>query len=171
MIKGILAMNANRVIGDNNKLIWNEPEDLARFKALTLNQTVVMGRNTWEGLPVRPLPNRLNIVVASQFETVNGWGTAESLVTMASGASQAVGIAKAVRPNKDIWFIGGAQLFSTALPLIQELYVTILHNNHLDGDTTMPWFEDQFVVKHSWVLNSDRNVVQYLYVPKSKAGS
>ena len=58
------------IIGANNTLPWHIPQDLALFKALTVNSTVVMGRRTWESLPVKPLPNRLNIVISRTPEQV-----------------------------------------------------------------------------------------------------
>ena len=66
----IAAVAKNRVIGKDNTLIWNIPEDMAHFKALTSGHTVVMGRKTWESLPprFRPLPNRRNIVISRQAD-------------------------------------------------------------------------------------------------------
>ena len=52
------------IIGVNNTLPWNIPKDLALFKALTINNTIIMGRLTWESLPVKPLPNRHNVVIS-----------------------------------------------------------------------------------------------------------
>ncbi len=64
----IAAVARNRVIGKDNRLLWNIPEDMAHFKALTAGHTVVMGRKTWESLPprFRPLPGRRNIVISRQ---------------------------------------------------------------------------------------------------------
>ena len=66
----IAAVAKNRVIGRDNQLIWNIPEDMAHFKALTSGQTVIMGRKTWESLPprFRPLPGRRNIVISRQID-------------------------------------------------------------------------------------------------------
>jgi dihydrofolate reductase len=66
----IAAVAKNRVIGKDNQLIWNIPEDMAHFKALTAGHTVIMGRKTWESLPprFRPLPGRRNIVITRQSD-------------------------------------------------------------------------------------------------------
>ena len=66
----IAAVAKNRVIGKDNQLIWNIPEDMAHFKALTAGHTVIMGRKTWESLPprFRPLPGRRNIVISRQAD-------------------------------------------------------------------------------------------------------
>jgi len=64
----IAAVARNRVIGKDNRLLWNIPEDMAHFKALTAGHTVIMGRKTWESLPprFRPLPGRRNIVITRE---------------------------------------------------------------------------------------------------------
>ena len=66
MIKAIVAVDENWGIGYNGDLLEHVPEDLKRFKELTTNNIVVMGRKTWDSLPKKPLPNRLNIVVTSK---------------------------------------------------------------------------------------------------------
>ena len=66
MISAIVAVDENWGIGSNNELLEHIPEDLRRFKKLTDENTVVMGRKTWDSLPVKPLPNRFNIVISRQ---------------------------------------------------------------------------------------------------------
>jgi dihydrofolate reductase len=78
----IAAVAKNRVIGKDNQLLWNIPEDMAHFKALTAGHTVIMGRKTWESLPprFRPLPGRRNIVITRQSDfAAPGAETANSL--------------------------------------------------------------------------------------------
>ena len=65
MIAAIAAVDENFGIGYNGQLLAHIPEDMARFKALTTNNAVVMGRKTWDSLPIKPLPNRENIVITS----------------------------------------------------------------------------------------------------------
>ena len=62
----IWAQEINSGIGKDGKLPWNISEDLKNFKKLTLDSTILMGRNTWESLPIRPLPERRNIVLSSK---------------------------------------------------------------------------------------------------------
>ena len=66
MISAIVAVDENFGIGFNGDLLEHIPEDLKRFKQLTTNKTIIMGRKTWESLPNKPLPDRLNIVVTSK---------------------------------------------------------------------------------------------------------
>jgi dihydrofolate reductase len=105
------------------------PEDQARFKALTLGSTVLMGRNTWESLPerFRPLPGRRNIVVTAR----------PGYVTHGAEVVASVGEALAVLGDSDVWVIGGSRLYAAALPLAHRLEVTDVDVS-VDGDTWAP---------------------------------
>ena len=72
MIKIIVAVDENGAIGRNNDLLFHIKDDLKNFKILTTNNTVVMGRNTWESLPIKPLPNRENIVLTTTENELSG---------------------------------------------------------------------------------------------------
>jgi len=126
----IFARAANGVIGRDNALPWHLPEDMAHFRALTRGCPVVMGRKTWDSLPerFRPLPGRRNIVVTRQA----GW--------RADGAETASGIEQALAlcaDAADVWVIGGAQIYATALPLADSAEVTEIHRP-FDGDAYAP---------------------------------
>ena len=111
----IWAQAANGVIGDHGTLPWHLPEDLSRFRDLTMGSTVVMGRATWESLPdkVRPLPGRRNVVLSRQ----PGW--------RAAGATAAGSLEEALEGGSDpIWVIGGASVYRSALPLADQIEVT-----------------------------------------------
>ena len=69
MITILVAYDQNRVIGNKGGIPWDIPRDLQLFKKRTVNNVVIMGRNTWESLPVRPLPGRINIVVSKSMGT------------------------------------------------------------------------------------------------------
>jgi dihydrofolate reductase len=109
----IWAQSTSGVIGRDNGIPWRLPEDQARFKELTMGQTVVMGRLTWESLPakVRPLPGRRNVVVTRQA----GY--------MANGAT-VVGSLDEALTDDETWVIGGAQIYTLALPLATRCEVT-----------------------------------------------
>ena len=126
----IAAVAKNRVIGKDNTLIWNIPEDMAHFKALTSGQTVIMGRKTWESLPekFRPLPGRLNVVVSRNADyDAPGAVLAASLEEAMAKAENA----------EEIFVIGGAELYNQALPLANRLYLTELANDFA-GDSWFP---------------------------------
>ncbi|CAJ1583787.1 dihydrofolate reductase [[Mycobacterium] wendilense] len=108
----IWAQSSSGVIGRDNAIPWRLPEDQARFKELTLDHTVVMGRLTWESLPaaVRPLPGRKNIVVTRQADY------------RAAGAEVVTDFDRI--PLDDAWVIGGVQIYALALPRATRCEVT-----------------------------------------------
>lgn len=72
MFSIIVAADINNGIGKNGKLPWNIPDDLRIFRTITTNSTVIMGRKTWESLPVKPLKNRHNIVISNTLDLLDG---------------------------------------------------------------------------------------------------
>lgn len=123
----IVAVAKNGVIGHDNTLPWRIPEDLKRFKALTIGKPVIMGRKTWDSLPKKPLPGRTNIVV-----TRNPEFHAEGAVVVHSFAD-AVTRADA----EEIAVIGGQAIFAEALPIADIIHMTQVAASP-DGDTFMP---------------------------------
>ena len=124
----ILAMADNGVIGDAGGIPWRIPEDMRRFKALTMGKPIVMGRRTWESFPKRPLPGRTNIVVTRQGD----W--------QAEGAHRAGNLAEALAlcdAGKTVWIIGGAQIYAEALPRADCVEVTEIAQD-FDGDAYAP---------------------------------
>lgn len=113
----IVAVANNRVIGKDNRLLWNIPEDMAHFKRLTAGHAVLMGRKTWESLPerFRPLPGRRNIVISRQADySAPGAELAHALTD---------GIALAADAEK-LFVIGGAQIYEQAMALADRLEIT-----------------------------------------------
>jgi dihydrofolate reductase len=128
VINLIWAEAADRVIGSDGELPWHLPEDLQRFKQLTMGSTVVMGRVTWESLPtsVRPLPGRRNIVVSGQASyDAPGAEVVSSLESAMEGA------------DGDVWVIGGASIYEQALPFADRVVRTRVHVA-VDGDARAP---------------------------------
>lgn len=126
----IWAQARNGVIGRNGSLPWHLPEDLAHFKRTTLGCPVIMGRKTWDGLPdkFRPLPGRSNIVITRQ----NNW--------QARGAQTASSLVQALAQcdgAETAWVIGGAQLYSLALPHAHQIVVTEI-DAEPEGDVHAP---------------------------------
>lgn len=128
----IAALARNGTIGRDNALPWRIPEDLQRFKALTLGHPVIMGRKTWDSLG-RPLPGRLNIVI-SRDPTYLAAGA-----TVATSLPQAMTLATAQAPE-EIFIIGGAEIYRLALPLAQRLQLTEIDAD-VDGDAHFPSFD------------------------------
>ncbi|MCV7028842.1 dihydrofolate reductase [Mycobacterium sherrisii] len=112
----VWAQSTSGVIGRNGDIPWHVPEDLARFKQVTVGHTVIMGRRTWDSLParVRPLPGRRNIVLSRQADfTADGAEVARSLETAVESLTE-----------PEAWVIGGAQIYAQALPLATRCEVT-----------------------------------------------
>ncbi|MDE5653626.1 MAG: dihydrofolate reductase [Muribaculaceae bacterium] len=140
MITIIAAVAADGAIGRRGDLLWHIPEDLRHFKSLTLGAPVIMGRLTWESLPKRPLPKRLNIVVT--HDPAYDAPGAE----VASSLAEAIEIAKASRasegnPDGDIFIIGGGRIYAAALPLADRLELTEIDAVAPDADTFFPPFK------------------------------
>jgi dihydrofolate reductase len=114
----VLAIAQNGVIGKNGAIPWHISDDMKRFKALTLGHTVVMGRKTWDSLPKKPLPGRVNVVVTRQQDwQAEGAVVAHSLGQATAGTSGAVMV------------IGGAEIYERALPLATRIELTEVHKN------------------------------------------
>ena len=117
MLSLIAAVARNRAIGREQGLLWHLPEDMRHFRETTSGNTVIMGRRTWESLPAafRPLPNRRNIVL-SRDPAYHAPGA-----TLAASFEQALRLAGDAR---DVFVIGGAELYQQALALADRLYLT-----------------------------------------------
>lgn len=122
----IAACSRNGVIGAHGGLPWHLPEDLKTFKRITLHKTIIMGRKTWISLPVRPLPQRRNIVLSRTSFTALGAEVAHSLKELAEIAG-----------DEECIIIGGAQLFRHFLPLARMIYLTLVATE-LAGDASFP---------------------------------
>ena len=133
----VAAVARSGVIGRDGGLPWRLPEDLARFRELTSGHAVVMGRRTWESLPVRfrPLPGRRNVVVTGN----PSWRE--------DGAERAASLEDAfalLAAEEKVFVIGGGALFAEALPLADELHLTEIDLD-VAGDTFFPeWDRDAF---------------------------
>jgi dihydrofolate reductase len=128
MISIIVAIAENQAIGKNNDLLWHIPADLKRFKEITTGHPVIMGKRTWESLPRRPLPNRLNIVITDvpgeQFENCE----------MAYSVEDAMARCKTDEEN---FIIGGASVYRQFLPHADRLYLTMVKKS-FDADVFFP---------------------------------
>jgi len=122
----IVAMTKERVIGRAGGLPWRLPEDLKRFKALTVGHTLIMGRVTYESIG-RPLPGRKTVVVSRQAVTFPG---VDVVPTLDEALRRAEGDALP-------FIAGGAQLYALALPRVQRAYVTWV-DEVVEGDTHFP---------------------------------
>ncbi|MGH1464994.1 MAG: dihydrofolate reductase [Cognatishimia sp.] len=139
MISLIVARARNGAIGKDNDIPWYAPEDLQFFKRETLGGAIIMGRNTWESLPFKPLKNRLNLVVSSQG------GLGEHCF---ASISEAVAFAQAEGYQR-LYGIGGAGIYTEMLEMADRLLVTEVDLDIPDADTFFPEFGPQ-----DWQLNA-----------------
>jgi dihydrofolate reductase len=118
MISIIVAVSDDWGIGKDNDLLWHLPEDIKRFKKLTLGNSIVMGKKTWESLPRKPLPGRNNVVLTDDpNEKIDGAITAYSLEDA---------VAKCEK-GKEIFIIGGGSIYRQFMKLADRLYITHVH--------------------------------------------
>ena len=145
----IVAMGLNRVIGIDNQMPWHLPEDLKRFRALTIGHPVLMGRRTHESIG-RPLPGRKNIVLSRMpGYQAKGCEIARSLEE-----------AKALACSSDdtLFVIGGSELYRLCLPEASLLFLTQIHQS-FEGDTYFPAWDPA-----DWIERS-REDLQHLDGP------
>ena len=130
-MKLIAAMTRDRVIGKDNRLPWRLPEDLKLFKRLTTGHTVVMGKNTWQSIG-RPLPGRNNVVISRTLPETEGVYVCRSLEE---------GLDQARAFGKEIFIIGGAEIYRQTLPMADTLYLSCVQET-CQGDTYFPPFDE-----------------------------
>ncbi|MBI5219175.1 MAG: dihydrofolate reductase [Bacteroidia bacterium] len=152
----IVAIAENYAIGKDNRLLWHISEDLKRFKKLTTGHTVIMGKKTYESLPVRPLPNRTSIVITDiPGEKIEG-------CVMAYSIEDAV---NKCNPAEENFVIGGGSVYRQFLPIIDKLYLTKVHHA-FDADTFFPeiHFDEWDLLEKQDVKADEKNKYNYTYL-------
>lgn len=134
----VVAVSENGVIGIDNKLPWRIPEDLARFKSLTMGHTLLMGRKTFESIG-RVLPGRTSIVLTRDrsYEPPPG-------VMVAHEVDEALSLA----PGPEVFVVGGAEVYRLLMPFADRIHLTRVHG-HYEGDTYFRGFDPE-----EWSLSS-----------------
>ena len=156
MIKIIAAISKNRVLGKDNKLIWKLSSDLKRFKELTTNGSIVMGRKTFESIG-KPLPNRRNIIISrnDKYE-VEGCETVSSL-------EEALLIT-----GEDCFIIGGGEIYKQSIGIADKIYLTLV-DCEVQGDTFFPEIEKGWIKTNRKDFKSDeKNEYNYSFIEYEK---
>ncbi len=130
VISLVYAISRNGVIGRDGGLPWKVSGDLKNFKAVTMGKPVIMGRKTWDSLPRKPLPGRLNIVISRNRDL-----EAQGAVVVAT-TDAALDLAMAIK-HEEICVIGGAEIFRQMLPRATRVYLTLIEAN-VEGDVMLP---------------------------------
>ncbi|EKD77260.1 MAG: dihydrofolate reductase [uncultured bacterium] len=134
----IVAKSKNNVIGKNNQLPWYLPADLHHFKSITMGKPIIMGRKTAESIG-KPLPGRRNIIITRDKNFhANGCDVVHSIDDALN----------AVKTEKEVMIIGGANLYSQFLPRADCIYMTII-DAELEGDIFFPELNSE------WKLTSE----------------
>jgi dihydrofolate reductase len=155
MITIIVAVDSNNGIGYGNKLLLHVPGDLKRFRKITLGHCVIMGKNTWESLPGRPLSGRKNIVLTdNELDCFDCAETARSI-------DEAL---KLCDPGKEIFIIGGGSVYRQFMPLADRLMVTHI-NKKFKADTFFPVIDPYiwFVAEKEEHIADEKDGISFTY--------
>lgn len=133
IISIISAHSKNHVIGKNNRIPWNFPQDLKYFREKTKGHTVVMGRKTYESMG-RALPNRINIVVSRNPE----YALPDAITS--TSLENALKIARE-KEKEEIFIIGGSEIYRIGLPFADKLYITLVKGDY-EGDAFFPDYSE-----------------------------
>ena len=146
MVTLVAAVARNGCIGKDGALPWRIPEDLRRYRLVTMGKVVVMGRKTWESIPQkhRPLPGRTNVVVTRQPD-----------YPLPAGVERAASLEDALTAHaaEDVVINGGAALYACAIARADVLDITHVHRD-VDGDTFFPAI-DPALWRESWREDHD----------------
>lgn len=144
IISLVAAASENNVIGKNNQLLWSLPNDTRFFKNTTWAMPVIMGSKTFASLNNIPLTGRFNIVVTRHPGSIRSAGGA---VRVAGSLQEALQTAEEA-DTKEVFVIGGGQIYNEALPIANKIVLTRVHAT-LDGDAFFPAFSET-----EWTLSS-----------------
>lgn len=163
----IVAISQNRVIGNKNQLPWHLPEDLKRFKTITMGHAIVMGRKTFESIG-RPLPGRKSIVVSRNpdyaAEGITVIHSLKEIIEQKEDGGRRKEASK--ETNDEVFIIGGAEIFKCALPQVDKIYLTMIHKE-FEGDTFFPELDlekDFNIIEESKVYHSKNFDLPYQYI-------
>ena len=147
----IAAMAENRVIGRNNAMPWSVKGNLAHFKKMTMGFPCIMGRKTWESLPKKPLPGRLNIIISNSInensQDVKTFPSLSSAIELCSDYEK-------------IFICGGESVYNQAMPLANKIDLTLIPGQY-DGDTYFPEIDDTWK-KTETVKHDDFSIITYI---------
>lgn len=153
MISAIVCVDNNWGIGHNGDLLIKIPEDMKFFKEMTNNGMVIMGRKTYDSLPIRPLPNRTNVVITSE-ENKTPESAETFYVSMEFAKTYLDTLPKSACER---YIIGGGQIYKELLPYCDKVYVTKVNHSYKNVDTYFPNLENN----EEWEMTVDGEEKEY----------
>jgi len=192
----IAAMSENRVIGKDNAMPWNIKGNLAHFKEMTMGYPCIMGRKTWESLPKKPLPGRLNIIISKTLhiegliedltqrrrdaEKNKGkddsslFSSSFSVPSAISAPLREIKICNSILPAiefcadfEKIFICGGESIYKLALPFANKIDLILIHGQY-DGDTFFPEIDDACWTKTDTVRFDEYSIINYVKTKNDK---
>lgn len=152
----IVAVSKNRAIGKANRLLFDIPDDLKRFKRITRGHAIIMGQRTFESIG-KPLPERANIIITDNMNYK------ASGVIITHSIDEAVAEA-GVRENSEVFICGGGMIYRQFLPIADKLYLTIV-DSEAEGDTFFPDWSNDFTKEVSREEHTDEKTgVKYSWI-------
>ena len=141
-------MTKENIIGKDNNIPWHISDDLKLFKKNTINNTIIMGRKTYESIG-KPLPKRKNIVVSSKLKVDNE-------VKVCDTFEKAINLAENL--GKDIFFIGGNQIYKSALKIADYIYLSLVKGNY-SGNVYFPEYD-----KKDWQMIDSKEYDKFTFI-------
>ena len=154
----IAAVDRNRAIGKENKLLYWLPNDLKRFKRLTTGHTIIMGRHTFESLSKGALPNRRNVVVSHTVKELPGCECYSSVADALASCGDA----------EDVYVIGGASIYEQMLPSADRLCLTEIDAETEGADVFFPDYSEWKMVARESHSADERHHYSYAFVDYEK---
>lgn len=163
----ILASTQNGGIGKDNTIPWRYPIDMKMFKALTLNQTIIMGKNTWDSLPTKPLPDRFNLVLTNQAQEYRNkyCGPKSFDLDFFDNPNDMFGLTDHYHHDQSArvnWVIGGSSIYQLMFPKCSYVHHTLIHKDY-DCDTYFNLPSDELELVSEDVTGSQRELSFRLY--------
>jgi dihydrofolate reductase len=151
----IVALDLKNGIGKNNKLPWNLPPDLKKFKEYTTDGTIIMGKNTWDSLPVKPLPKRKNIIISSTMKSDNQIIVFNNLNTVLNSCEEKT------------FVIGGSLIYNQSMnhPVCEKIIVTRILDD-FNCDVKIDNFPSNFILEEKSEIKTykDINYVDEIWI-------
>lgn len=159
----IAAIDENNALGNKNKLLCSIPEDLSRFRTITEERPIIMGRKTYESLGSNPLPNRMNIVISKNPEKYDKKG-----IIVVGSFEQALKMAKKI-DREQVFVIGGAEIYKQAMEVADALIITHILQKFKNADCYFPKISSKKWKKTlEEPIKESRNGIKFQYIQYEK---